>query len=235
MTSQNHRISFCSTGALLEGTLSSGPGLHSRQFFQCAQALGRMPIVERFRSLTCGTIQGTAEAVTVISPAMGGLCNRAGVARQLGLRFIFAERRKANLVLEEVSNSNLGSAASWWRTSSLGAVESSPHGNCPTTGAIVVGVAMLVDRSDGTLNLGVPTCSLIRLNVETFPANHLPRFGENPGDQSRAASSGGILPQNTRPLGPMKMERLRSKSHNSPGPSSLHRHLRPLTGLNLLV
>jgi orotate phosphoribosyltransferase len=33
---------------------------------------------------------------------------------------------------------------------------------------------MLVDRSDGTLNLGVQTVSLIRLNVETFAPDQLP-------------------------------------------------------------
>ena len=38
----------------------------------------------------------------------------------------------------------------------------------------VAGVAMLVDRSDGTEKLGVPTISLIRLHVETFTAENLP-------------------------------------------------------------
>jgi len=39
---------------------------------------------------------------------------------------------------------------------------------------LVLGVAMMVDRSDGTVNLGVPTFSLIKLHVETFPADQLP-------------------------------------------------------------
>jgi orotate phosphoribosyltransferase len=37
-----------------------------------------------------------------------------------------------------------------------------------------VGVAMVVDRSDGAVDLGVPTFSLIKLHVETFPADQLP-------------------------------------------------------------
>jgi orotate phosphoribosyltransferase len=40
------------------------------------------------------------------------------------------------------------------------------HGSC--------GVAMVVDRSDGTLDLGVPLIPLIRLDVETFDPLHLP-------------------------------------------------------------
>jgi len=38
----------------------------------------------------------------------------------------------------------------------------------------VVGVAMLVDRSNGTVDLGVPTHSLLRLTVETFEPDKLP-------------------------------------------------------------
>ncbi len=38
----------------------------------------------------------------------------------------------------------------------------------------VVGVAMLVDRSDGTLKLGVPLFSLIRMHLEAFPPDKLP-------------------------------------------------------------
>ena len=38
----------------------------------------------------------------------------------------------------------------------------------------VSGVAMLVDRSDGSVNLGVPAFSLIRLHVETFHPDKLP-------------------------------------------------------------
>ena len=42
------------------------------------------------------------------------------------------------------------------------------------TRAHVVGVAMAVDRSNGAVKLGVPTFSLLSLNVETFPADKLP-------------------------------------------------------------
>ncbi|HKX62971.1 MAG TPA: orotate phosphoribosyltransferase, partial [Verrucomicrobiae bacterium] len=38
----------------------------------------------------------------------------------------------------------------------------------------VVGVAMLVDRSDGSVKLGVPTVSLIQLHVEAFAPDQLP-------------------------------------------------------------
>jgi len=41
-------------------------------------------------------------------------------------------------------------------------------------GGIVTGVAMVVDRSEGTAELGVQTFSLIKLRVETFAPDRLP-------------------------------------------------------------
>ena len=38
----------------------------------------------------------------------------------------------------------------------------------------VLGVAMIVDRSNGTVDLGVPVFSLLTLKVETFEADKLP-------------------------------------------------------------
>jgi orotate phosphoribosyltransferase len=38
----------------------------------------------------------------------------------------------------------------------------------------LAGIAMIVDRSSGVLNFGVPTFSLIALNVETFAPDKLP-------------------------------------------------------------
>ena len=38
----------------------------------------------------------------------------------------------------------------------------------------LLGVAMVVDRSNGATNLGVPMFSLIALNVETFDPDKLP-------------------------------------------------------------
>ena len=38
----------------------------------------------------------------------------------------------------------------------------------------LVGVAMAVNRSGGSVNFGVPTFSLLSLNVEAFPADQLP-------------------------------------------------------------
>src|SRR3954452_7405348 len=89
---------FKDTGALLDGHFVLRSGLHSRQFFQCALALQQMPIVEKLGAALAAKVRSLG-AVTVVSPAMGGLVIGQEVARQLGLRFIFVEKEEGKLVL----------------------------------------------------------------------------------------------------------------------------------------
>jgi orotate phosphoribosyltransferase len=107
-------------------------------------------------------------AATVIAPAMGGLVIGQEVARQLGVRFIFVEKEEGKLVLRrgfkfsQVKNSRRRGCGDQRRARSGNDRDRSRDGGN------VLGVAMLVDRSNGTVDLGVPMFSLIRLNVETF-------------------------------------------------------------------
>lgn len=174
MTNEEALQLFRQTGALLEGHFLLRSGLHSRQFFQCALALQQMPIVEQFGAALAEKLRPLG-AVTVVSPAMGGLVIGQEVARQLGLRFIFVEKEEGKLVLR--------------RGFKIGAGEKclivedvvTKGGRVQETidivkgcGGAVTGIAMLVDRSDGSLNLGAPTVSLIKLHVEAFAPDKLP-------------------------------------------------------------
>jgi len=165
---------FRETGALLEGHFILRSGLHSRQFFQCALALQQMPIVEKFGRALADKVQ-SLNVSTVISPAMGGLVIGQEVARQLGARFIFVEKEQGKLVLRRGFDIVPGEK--------LLVVEDvvTKGGRVQETIDIVranrgqvAGVAMMVDRSNGSVDLGVPTFSLIKLNVETFEADNLP-------------------------------------------------------------
>src|ERR1044071_8689626 len=98
MTNDEALALFRHTGALLEGHFILRSGLHSRQYFQCALALQQMPIVEKFGAALAAKVRGLG-AVTVVSPAMGGLVIGQEVARQLGLRFIFVEKEEGKLAL----------------------------------------------------------------------------------------------------------------------------------------
>ena len=174
MTSQEALQAFREAGALLEGHFILRSGLHSRQFFQCALALQQMPVVERLGAALAAKVRPLG-AATVIAPALGGLVIGQEVARQLGVRFIFAEKEEGRLALRRGFKIAAGER--------LLVVEDviTKGGRVQETIEIVraargrvAGVAVLVDRSDGTVDFGVPTVSLLRMQVETFPADRLP-------------------------------------------------------------
>jgi orotate phosphoribosyltransferase len=165
---------FRDSGALLEGHFVLRSGLHSRQYFQCALALQQMPIVEKLGAELARQAR-PLKAATVVSPAMGGLVLGQEVARQLGLRFIFVEKEQGKLVLRRGFKIAAGE--------DILVVEDvvTKGGRVQETidivrahGGRVVGVAMAVDRSGGTVNFGVPMFSLISLQVEAFEPDKLP-------------------------------------------------------------
>ena len=174
MTNEEALHLFRQTGALLEGHFVLRSGLHSRQFFQCALALQQMPIVEKFGAALAAKVRSLG-AVTVVSPAMGGLVIGQEVGRQLGLRFIFVEKEEGRLVLRRGFKIAPGEKCLIVEdvVTKGGRVQETMD-IVRANGGNVVGVAMVVDRSNGTVNLGVPTVSLIALQVETFDPNNLP-------------------------------------------------------------
>ena len=165
---------FRATGALLEGHFILRSGLHSRQFFQCALALQQMLIVERLGAALAAKVK-ELQVTTVIAPAMGGLVIGQEVARQLGVRFIFVEKEEGKLVLRR--------GFKIAPDEKLLIVEDvvTKGGRVQETieivranGGVVAAVAMVVDRSNGLIQLGMPMFSLIALQVEAFDPSNLP-------------------------------------------------------------
>jgi len=165
---------FRDSGALLEGHFVLRSGLHSRQYFQCALALQQMPTVEKFGAELARQAKPLG-AVTVVSPAMGGLVLGQEVARQLGLRFIFVEKELGKLALRRGFKIAVGENILVVEdvVTKGGRVQETIDIVCAHDGR-VVGVAMAVDRSGGTVTFGVPMFSLISLQVETFEPDRLP-------------------------------------------------------------
>lgn len=174
MTTDEALHLFRESGALLDGHFVLRSGLHSRQFFQCALALQNMPVVERFGAALADQLRPLAPA-TVIAPAMGGLVIGQEVARQLRCRFIFAEKEEGRLVLRRGFRLSPGERVVVVEdVVTLGGRVRETLDIVRQNGAIPVAVAMLVDRSAGKVDLGVPCHCLIRLHVETFPPDALP-------------------------------------------------------------
>ncbi len=174
MTKENALQIFRETGALLEGHFVLRSGFHSRQFFQCALALQQMPIVETLGRALAEKVRSLG-ATTVIAPAMGGLVIGQEVARQLKARFIFAEKEEGKLVLRRGFKISDGEkflivedvVTKGGRVRETIEIVRAHRGD-------IAGVAMIVDRSGGALNFGVPTSSLIALSVEIFAPDNLP-------------------------------------------------------------
>jgi len=174
MTTDEALQIFRDSKALLDGHFILRSGLHSRQLFQCALALQQMPVVEKLGAALAAKAKSLG-AATVVAPAMGGLVIGQEVARQLGLRFIFVEKEDCKLVLKRGFKISSGEK--------ILVVEDvvTRGGRAQETldivrahGGQAVGVAMLVDRSNGTANLGLPLVSLIALQVENFEPTNLP-------------------------------------------------------------
>jgi orotate phosphoribosyltransferase len=165
---------FRDTGALLEGHFILRSGLHSRQFFQCALALQQMPAVEKLGAALAAKVKSLG-AVTVVSPAMGGLVIGQEVARQLGVRFIFVEKEDGKLVLRRGFKIAPGEKTLVVEdvVTKGGRVQETLD-IVRANGGNVAGVAAIVDRSNGAANFGVPFQSLLALKVETFEPDKLP-------------------------------------------------------------
>jgi orotate phosphoribosyltransferase len=174
MTQEEALQIFRKTGALLEGHFVLRSGLHSRQFFQCALALQEMPTVEKLGAALAEQARDLG-ASTVVAPAMGGLVIGQEVARQLGLRFIFVEKEEGRLALRRGFKIQPGEkilvvedvVTQGGRVRETLDIVRANQGD-------VLGVAILVDRSNGAVNPGVPVFRLIQLQVETFDPDKLP-------------------------------------------------------------
>jgi orotate phosphoribosyltransferase len=171
MTLNNEEVLkiFSETEALLNGHFLLTSGRHSNVYFQCAKVLQH----PKYTKLICSNLVDHFKEMnieTVIAPAMGGLIVGYEIARQLNARFIFTEREEKIMQLR--------------RGFSLGKNERVlVCEDVVTTGgsvfevidivkkfeAEIVGVAYIVDRSNGKVKFGYEQKSVLTLDAISFP------------------------------------------------------------------
>jgi orotate phosphoribosyltransferase len=168
---------FRAAGALLEGHFILSSGLHSARYLQCARVLANPARAARLAQAVAAKIPAALRGAIeiVVSPAMGGIIAGHEMGRALGVDALFLERPdgifglrrgfalmpgQKVLMMEDVVTTGLSSHEA------IKAIEAE--------GGIVIAAAALIDRSNGSVDLGVPFFPLIGLDVPTYEASALP-------------------------------------------------------------
>ena len=177
MTEDDVLAEFRAAEALLEGHFILSSGLRSSRYLQCARVLMDPARGARLSEALVASIPAElrAQIDIVVSPAMGGVIAGHEMGRALGVEAVFLERPdgvfelrrgfrlapgQRVLMMEDVVTTGLSSREA---IAAIG-----------RAGGVTVAAAALVDRSNGTADLGVPFFPLIRLDVPTYQAEALP-------------------------------------------------------------
>lgn len=160
--------------AFLEGHFELSSGLHSPNYLQCALALqypsdasmyGRM-IAEKF-------VDQNVDAVA--SPAIGGLIIGYAAAQALNVRFIWTERQNGAMTLRRGFSVKKGERFLVVEdVITTGGSTRECIDVLTASGANVIGAASIIDRSNGTADVGVPRIALAKIQVPTYEPKDCP-------------------------------------------------------------
>jgi len=169
---------FRKTGALLEGHFLLSSGLHSPTYLQCALALQNPKDAAFYGAEIVGdlTRAGLDEGIdTVASPAIGGLVIGFAVAQVLGKRFIWTERQNGEMTLRRGFSLKPGEKILVVEdVITTGGSTRECIAALERNGGKVVAAASIIDRSNGTADVGVPRIALLNLDVPTYSADSCP-------------------------------------------------------------
>ena len=161
-------------GAILEGHFLLTSGLHSGMYVEKFQVLQYPKATEKL-------CEGFAEKFkdekidVVIGPVTGGIILAHETAKHFGTRAIFAERDNGRMTIKrgfEIQPAERVLIVEDIVTTGGSVMEVIDV--VREWGGIVAGVAMLVDRSGGTVDFGVPAKALLTLKIDTFTPENCP-------------------------------------------------------------
>lgn len=177
MTDDDVLAEFRNAEALLEGHFILSSGLRSSRYLQCARVLMDPARGARLaEALVARLPTDVRESIAaVVSPAMGGVIAGHEMARALGVSAMFLERPEGVFELRRGFRLEPGTKVLMMEdvvTTGLSSKEAIAA--ITRAGGETIAAAALVDRSNGTADLGVPFYPLIRLDVPTYAADALP-------------------------------------------------------------
>ncbi len=169
---------FRAAGALLEGHFILTSGLHSPVYLQCARVMMSAARGETLCRALANAVRARftdTKIDLVVSPAMGGVVVGYEMGRQLGLDAVFVERVDGTFALRRGFEIEKGARVLVVEDVVTTGKSSRECIACVTDlGAEVVGEASLIDRSNGTVDLGVRLVSLAAIEAPAYPADQLP-------------------------------------------------------------
>ena len=165
---------FRSTEALLDGHFVLTSGRHSASYFQCAKVLQHPEYLTAFSIMIADEFEGQAPDV-VISPAIGGVVLGTEVGTQLGCRTIFAERREGKMVIRRGFHIEKGEKVLVVEdVITTGGSVKEVMDLVEDAGGNILGIGVLVDRSNGTVTLHNNQYSIVKLDAVSYGEDEVP-------------------------------------------------------------
>ncbi|WOF44885.1 orotate phosphoribosyltransferase [Sphingopyxis indica] len=195
MTDDEILAEFRAADALLHGHFLLSSGRHSEYYLQCARVLMDTERAGRLAVALAGKLpRDLRHAIDlVVSPAMGGVIIGHEMGRALGKPAIFVERPTGTFELRrgfEIENGAKVLMVEDVVTTGLSSREAMDA--VRAAGGEVLAEVALVDRSAGSVDLGVPFYPLVAINFPTYAPDELPGHladtpAVKPGSRSQTA------------------------------------------------
>lgn len=170
------------TNALLEGHFSYTSGRHGREYFEKIRIVREPRFVDELGRMMAAMMEDVRHRIDVVcAPAYGAVVFGFSTALHMGLSFAFLQRdRRARMsvrpgFLDLLQNSRVLLVEDVSTTG--GSIVESMEA-LGKAGADVVQVGLIVDRTAGRLELGVPYRSLLSVEAVSWPADECPLCNE---------------------------------------------------------
>ncbi|WP_101911452.1 orotate phosphoribosyltransferase [Marasmitruncus massiliensis] len=162
------------SGVLLEGHFLLTSGRHSDKYMQCAKIFRHTKYSEELCAALAEQYKDEIIDV-VIGPAMGAVQMAYEVSRAIGCENFFTERVDGKMVLRRGFEVTQGMRCLLVEdvVTTGGSVKEVAE-LVKEAGGIVVGIGSIVDRSNGTVDFGVPFKSVYPIEVTSWEADECP-------------------------------------------------------------
>jgi orotate phosphoribosyltransferase len=176
MTNDDVLDTFRAAGGLLEGHFILTSGRHSRTFLQKAFVFMDPPATEALcKALADKITQRWGHIDYVVSPAVGAVIPGYETARHLGAKAVYVEREEGKfrlrrgfslpaearvVIVEDIVSTGISVRET------LEAIADAP--------CVLLGAAVIVDRTGGRADVGCELISLAQIEIESFAPDDVP-------------------------------------------------------------